>query len=85
MGDGEGCAVLIQEAQPSADNQESPTWRHLGIPDSGQGILRSADHVFFRIGLARGWSRYPDRCYLQITGVYTFPDYLDGKCFADFA
>lgn len=48
-------------------------------------ILRSADNVFFRIGLARGWDEYPDRCYLQITGIYTFPDYLGGRCFADFA
>jgi len=39
--------------------------------------------VFLRIGLARGWEKYPDRCYLQITGVYTFPDYLEGRCFAD--
>ena len=40
--------------------------------------------VFLRIGLARHWEKYPDRCYLQITGVYSFPDYLDGRCFADF-
>jgi hypothetical protein len=41
--------------------------------------------VFLRIGLARGWERFPDRCYVQITGVYSFPDYLSGRCFADFA
>lgn len=29
--------------------------------------------VYLRIGLARGWDRFPDRCYLQITGVYGFP------------
>jgi hypothetical protein len=29
-------------------------------------------HVFLRIGLARGWDRHPDRCYLQVTGVYGF-------------
>lgn len=29
--------------------------------------------VYLRIGLARGWERHPDRCYLQITGVYGFP------------
>jgi hypothetical protein len=23
-------------------------------------------------------------CYLQVNGIYTFPDYLEGKCFADF-
>jgi hypothetical protein len=40
--------------------------------------------VFLRIGLSRGWVKHPDRCYLQITGVHTFPDYLKGKCFADF-
>lgn len=28
--------------------------------------------VYLRIGLARGWERHPDRCYLQITGVYGF-------------
>jgi len=39
--------------------------------------------VYLRIGLARGWEKYPDRCYLQITGVYSFPDYLCGHCFAD--
>lgn len=42
------------------------------------------NRVYLRIGLARGWERYPDRCYLQITGVYSFPDYLGGRCFADF-
>ncbi|MCA1668654.1 MAG: hypothetical protein LC793_14900 [Thermomicrobia bacterium] len=47
-------------------------------------ILRT-NPVFLRIGLARGWERFPDRCYLQITGVYSFPDYLTGRCFADFA
>lgn len=41
--------------------------------------------VILRIGLARGWERFPDRCYLQITGVYSSPDYLSGRCFADFA
>jgi hypothetical protein len=41
-------------------------------------------HVYLRIGLARGWHLHPDRCYLQITGIHTFPDYLDGRCFADF-
>jgi hypothetical protein len=41
--------------------------------------------VFLRIGLARGWERFPDRCYLQLTGIHTFPDYLDGRTFADLA
>jgi hypothetical protein len=41
--------------------------------------------MFLRIGLARSWKEYPDRCYLQITGVYSFPDYLEGRCFADFS
>lgn len=40
--------------------------------------------VYLRIGLARGWEKYPGRCYLQITGIYSEPDYLGGRCFADF-
>jgi hypothetical protein len=39
--------------------------------------------VYLRVGLARGWMKFPDRCYLQVTGIYTFPDYLQGKTFAD--
>jgi len=45
-------------------------------------VLKSRE-VFLRIGLARGWKRFPERCYLQITGIYTFPDYLEGKTFVD--
>lgn len=41
--------------------------------------------VFLRIGLARPtWDEHPHCCFLQINGVYTFPDYLGGRCFADF-
>ena len=40
--------------------------------------------VYLRIGLSRGWAKYPDRCYLQVNAIHTFPDYLDGKTFADF-
>lgn len=46
-------------------------------------MLKSSE-VYFRIGLARGWKEYPDRCFIQMTGVYTFPDYLTGRTFADF-
>lgn len=45
-------------------------------------------NTFLRLGLARAWhpdADHPkDRHHLQINGIYTFPDYLDGKCFADF-
>jgi hypothetical protein len=41
--------------------------------------------VFLRVGLTRGWAKHPDRHYLQLTGVYSFPDYLQGRCFADLA
>lgn len=40
--------------------------------------LRSSK-IYLRIGLARGWKAFPERCYLQITGVYSFPDYAEGK------
>jgi len=38
--------------------------------------------VYLRLGLGRrfrGWH------YLQVNGIYTFPDYLQGRCYADFA
>ncbi len=40
--------------------------------------------VYLRIGLSRGWSEHPGRCYLQVNAIHTFPDYLNGKTFADF-
>lgn len=60
---------------------------HHLLPESiGKALTETLRNriVYLRIGLARNWEKFPDRCYLQITGVYTFPDYLDGKCFADF-
>ncbi|MFT4041352.1 MAG: hypothetical protein QM692_24430 [Thermomicrobiales bacterium] len=46
-----------------------------GASAAGQRIgaeLRGQE-VWLRIGLARGWAQFPDRCYLQITGVYGLP------------
>jgi hypothetical protein len=45
--------------------------------------LLKSRRVYLRIGLSRKWAKFPGRCYLQINGVYTFPDYLDGRTFAD--
>ena len=46
--------------------------------------LQLRNHCVLRIGLARHWSKFPDRCYLQVNSVFSFPDLLDGKCYADF-
>ena len=46
--------------------------------------LRDADRLYLRIGLTRGWGEFRDRRFLQVTGVHSFPDYLGGRCFADF-
>ncbi len=48
-------------------------------------VLGEAEDLYLRIGLARGWGDHPDRCHLQINGVYTFPDFLDGRCSVDLA
>jgi len=53
------------------------------IEEFANRYVFSGREIFIRIGLARGWANYPERCYLQITGVYTFPDYLDHRCFHD--
>lgn len=47
-------------------------------------ILQTSE-VYLRVGLARGWDKFPGRCYIQLTGIHTFPDYLGGKTLADFA
>ncbi len=48
-------------------------------------LLLKDTTVYLRIGLSRGWAKFPGRCFLQVNGVYTFPDYLQGKTFAEFA
>jgi hypothetical protein len=43
--------------------------------------------VWLRIGLTRPFQKSEaDQkwCYIQVTGIYTFPDYLEGCCFDDF-
>ena len=44
------------------------------------------ERIYLRIGLARPiqLGNYPKACWTQVTGIYTFPDYLGGKTFADF-
>ncbi|MCY4525057.1 MAG: hypothetical protein OXB89_00475 [Anaerolineaceae bacterium] len=40
-----------------------------------------SQEVVLRVGLGRnryGW------CWFQVNGIYTFPDWLEGRCFADF-
>jgi hypothetical protein len=66
------------------DRQRGDNCEPRQIADMLTAILRSRD-VFLRIGLSRGWSMFPDRCYLQVTGIHTFPDYLGGMTFADLA
>ncbi len=35
-----------------------------------QARLARTKNVHIRLGLARAWAAYPDRCYLQINGIY---------------
>ena len=47
----------------------------------------SKSEVFIRVGLGRAWSKAedePKKHYLFITGVHSFPDYLEGKNYNDF-
>lgn len=60
---------------------------NLKTENVAQQALLGADRIYLRIGLARPWSRQgsPRACWTQVTGIYTFPDYLEGKTFADFS
>lgn len=53
------------------------------IENHVNGKVFQQSEIYLRIGLSRGWDLHPERCYLQITGIYPFPDYLDGKSFCD--
>jgi len=37
----------------------------------------SESHVFIRVGLARPFARMYNRCYLQVSGIYAFPGYVE--------
>ncbi len=46
-------------------------------PEAAAAAMRDGlreQRVYLRIGLARGWDKHPDRCYLQLTGVYGFAE-----------
>lgn len=44
--------------------------------------LNAAEQIYLRLGLGR---EYDGRLWLQVNGIYSFPDWLGGRCFADFA
>ena len=48
--------------------------------------LRDADRIYLRLGLTRPAEigGREETCWAQVTGVYTFPDYLGGRKFTDF-
>ena len=49
-------------------------------------LIKRSERVYLRIGLARPTvvGNYDEACWAQVTGVYTFPDYLEGRTWADF-
>lgn len=52
-----------------------------------RSIFSPEVEVWLRIGLTRPWSPSPSQqalCYLQVTGVHTSPDYLEGAAWHDF-
>lgn len=52
------------------------------LSDWLSGQLNAAQQVFLRLGLGR---EYEGKYWLQVNGIYSFPDWLEGRCFADFA
>ena len=65
------------------DSLRGPDQQPAQIAEQLTRLLKQRQ-VLLRIGLARGWAEHRGRCYLQINGVYTSPDYLEGKTVADF-
>jgi hypothetical protein len=77
------CTIIICIAQDSRlldgsiDFKEKSTKQ---INAKLNAIFKNAE-VWLRVGVTRPYEGW---CWLQVTGIYTFPDYLNGKCFADF-
>lgn len=48
--------------------------------------LSKAGRTYLRLGLTRPTEvgDYEESCWVQVTGVYTFPDYLSGRNWSDF-
>lgn len=46
--------------------------------------LLNKEVVFVRLGLTREFPAGSHQCWLQVNGIYTFPDYLDGYTFTDY-
>ncbi|NIA09680.1 MAG: DNA helicase RecQ, partial [Nitrospiraceae bacterium] len=44
-----------------------------------QQILNQSE-VFLRVGLTRPFAKMRNRCYLQVSGIYAFPDYRGADC-----
>lgn len=88
--DGEGTAYRLTITDLShRPIMEAAVQNQWGTPAGIAAAVRSrlqGASVWLRVGLSRAWSEAegtPERCYLQINGIYSFPDYLDGRCFAD--
>ena len=55
------------------------------LAESVASTLAACASIALRIGLARPFANdHERRCYLQVNGIYSDPDYLEGRCFADF-
>jgi hypothetical protein len=81
-----GLAITDLTFRTACDHlRDRKGWNMAKVSEWMTGYLGSPKRtVYLRIGLARGWEKHPDRCYLQATGVYSFPDYLGGKTLYDF-
>ena len=80
----EGAAVTDLAVQTWAQRQ---TRIGESLPDISEFLtnrLNQAQQVFLRLGLPRPSSSHMGRCWLQVNGIYSFPDWLEGRCFADF-
>lgn len=57
--------------------------RSMKIQELNEVIREKFHHeeIWLRIGLTREWNEW---CWLQVNGIYTFPDYLNGSNFDTF-
>jgi hypothetical protein len=54
--------------------------QHIDFKKVGEDLTDKLKNllVYLRIGLDRHWQKYPNRCFLKVTSIYTIPDYSHG-------
>src|SRR4030042_2631374 len=89
--DGTGCRydrVIINDLmfRAFADSKVTRLTSTVRAAREIENIMIGVEHLYLRLGLARPWlnaNSGKKECWMQVTGIHTFPDYLGGESGGD--